>query len=71
MGIFINLEIDPERCVGISSCGKCLKICPVQIFGTGDRYPVLLAENEDECTLCDLCIDACDPRAITVKKRYE
>lgn len=71
MSIFINLEIDLERCVGISRCGKCLKICPVQIFGTGNGYPIPFAENEDECTLCTLCIDVCDSDAITVKKLYE
>jgi NAD-dependent dihydropyrimidine dehydrogenase PreA subunit len=71
MGIFINLEIDLERCVGISRCGKCLKICPVRIFGAGDGYPVSLTENEDECTLCNLCLDVCEPNAIKVCRLYE
>jgi len=71
MGLFINLKIDLERCIGISTCGKCLKVCPVKIFGNGDEYPVSIAENEDECTLCDLCLDVCEPNAIRVYKLYQ
>ena len=71
MGIFINLDIDPEQCLGISSCGKCLKVCPVKIFDHGAEHPVSIAENEDECTLCDLCLNVCDPDAIKVCKLYE
>ena len=71
MGLFINLEIDLKRCVGISNCGKCLKVCPVQIFENGDKFPVSITENEDECTLCDLCLDICEPVAIKVCRLYE
>ena len=71
MSLFINVEIDVERCLGISRCGKCLKVCPVQIFGNGEAYPVSIAENEDECTLCDLCLDVCEPDAIKVCKLYD
>ena len=71
MGLFIKLEIDLERCAGIAGCGKCLKVCPVQIFGKGDEFPLSIAENEDECTLCDLCLDICEPDAVKVCKLYE
>ena len=71
MGLFINLEIDVERCVGISSCGKCLEVCPVKILGNGAEHPVSIAENEDECTLCDLCLVVCEPDAIRICKLYE
>jgi len=71
MGLFIKLKIDSERCVGIAGCGKCLQVCPVQILGDGGEFPLSIVENEDECTLCDLCLDVCDPDAIRVRKLYE
>ena len=71
MGIFVNLKIDLKRCLGISRCGECLKVCPVKIFDNGDEHPVSIAENEDECTLCDLCLDVCEPDAIRICKLYQ
>ena len=41
MGLFIELEIDRAKCVGLSKCGMCVKVCPVQIFGeSGDVVKV-------------------------------
>jgi len=71
MGLFISLEIDQERCLGVDRCGKCIKACPVQIFGKGAKCPSAIHENEDECTLCELCLGVCEPGAILVRKRYE
>ena len=70
MGLFIELEIDQEKCVGLADCGNCVKVCPVQIFGENDGQPICIEENEDECTLCDLCLKGCQPDAITVHKLY-
>ena len=71
MGLFVSLKIDVERCIGVSRCGKCLKVCPVKIFAIGDEHPVSIAENEDECTLCDLCLEVCKPDAIRICKLYQ
>ena len=71
MSLFIKLEIDQEKCLGLAKCGKCVKVCPVQIFSEDGDRPMTVEDNEDECTLCDLCIANCDPAAITVLKRYE
>ena len=70
MGLFIKLEIDQTQCVGLSRCGMCIKVCPVQIFTENGDQPATLPDNEDECTLCNLCLDGCDPDAITVCKLY-
>jgi NAD-dependent dihydropyrimidine dehydrogenase PreA subunit len=43
----------------------------VNVFEKKDDKPVIVEENEDECTLCDLCQRACSPSAITIHKRYE
>ena len=71
MGVFIDVEIDFKKCAGIEDCGKCIRVCPVNIFKKNGAMPVSIEKNEDECTLCDLCIDACGFGAITVHKLYE
>ena len=71
MSEFIRLTISEERCTGTSACGKCVQVCPVNIFvAEGDR-PLVVAENQDECTLCDLCLQECEPHAVVLTKLYE
>ena len=71
MGLFITVSIDEKACLGIRACGNCLEKCPVSIFKEGKGLPMIDTDNEDECTLCNLCIDACEPDCIVVKKEYE
>jgi NAD-dependent dihydropyrimidine dehydrogenase PreA subunit len=71
MGVFIRVTIDEEKCLGPEKSGACVAICPVNIFEVrGDRVVVEEA-NEDECTLCNLCIDKCPGSAISIRKLYE
>jgi len=71
MGIFIKVEINFEKCPGVSECGLCIQRCPVTIFEKQIDSPAIIEDNEDECTLCDVCLDACNPNAITILKLYE
>ena len=71
MSEFINVIIDMNRCVGIEKCGQCVAVCPVNIFGEKDNDPIIIEDNEDECTLCELCLKACTPNAILIRKLYE
>jgi ferredoxin len=71
MGVFIKVEINSGECVGIDDCGQCIRVCPVNIFIKNDDMPVAVEENEDECTLCELCIEACRPRAVIIHRLYE
>ena len=70
MGVFIALALDMERCVGIEGCGKCVQVCPVNIFEARGNAPAVVSENEDECILCDLCVKSCAPGAIAIGKLY-
>ncbi len=71
MAEFIRLEINGRTCLGIEKCGKCIGVCPVNIFASNDEYPQVVEANEDECTLCNLCLQGCEVDAITIHKLYE
>jgi len=71
MSLFVNLEIDRQNCLGLKECGKCLNVCPVGIFSEDVEYPKAIEANQDECTLCGLCLEVCRPGAIEVQKLYE
>lgn len=70
MGLFITVLIEENDCLGVDACGSCLDKCPVNIFAQGEAVPAIDGENEDECTLCNLCIDVCSPKCIVIKKEY-
>jgi len=71
MSEFIKLEICFSKCGGLKECGGCLKVCPVNIFEEKDDKPSIIHENQDECTLCDLCLEVCKPGALAITKLYD
>ena len=71
MSEFIKVDIDLNRCLGIEKCGKCIQVCPVNIFSLNGDYPKPVEANEDECTLCELCLQSCQVDAIIIHKLYE
>lgn len=70
MGEFITITIDQSKCGDIEQVNAWVKVCPVNIFEVEDGVPVIVKENEDECTLCDLCLEACKTGAVAIEKRY-
>mgnify|MGYP001043545509 FL=1 len=68
---FIRVDINTAACVGIAQCGGCVRVCPVGIFKKNADAPEIVAANQDECILCELCLQACTPQAIAVRKLYE
>ena len=71
MSEFIKVEIDYQKCLGLEKSGHCVGVCPVDIFGIKNEELIINEENEDECTLCDLCLERCETDAITIVKLYE
>lgn len=69
MGMFVRLRLEGERCA--AGCAKCASVCPVDIFHAEGGRVVVVAENEDECTLCGLCLEACPNLAVRIIKLYE
>ena len=61
--------IDPEKCVGLEECGRCLEICEEQ-FGSG----IVFLPKDDKgikrgavCTMCagePACVNACPEQAL-------
>ena len=71
MGIFIKVKIDEKKCLGPEKSGECIRICPVGIFDVKEGRVMVREENEDECILCNLCLDKCQSAAISIQKAYE
>ncbi len=70
MGMFIELRIDHTTCQVASGCDLCARLCPVEAFRVEGGQVTLIYDNEDECTLCNLCVDQCPEDAIEVVKLY-
>ena len=68
---FIVVDVDMAACAGIARCGGCVRVCPVSIFKKNGDQPAVVEKNMDECILCELCLQSCDPGAITIRKLYD
>ena len=73
MAMFIRVDVDQglvKKTPGLAK--KLVEVCPVKIFAPGreDDTVATVEVNLDECTLCDLCMQAA-PDAVRVVKLYE
>lgn len=57
-----KIQLNNERC---TSCGRCVEICPANVFKMDDDFPMVI--DEDLCTLCGVCADQCPVNAIVVQ----
>jgi len=70
-GMFINVEVDAKVAKDAALVKKLVDVCPVNIFAQEkDGALHIVGENLDECTLCELCLDAAPPGKVRVKKLY-
>jgi len=70
-GLFIDVQVSEEVAKDSAVAAKLAEACPVDIFEAGDRGVRIVEENLDECTLCDLCIEAAPKGSVRVVKLYE
>lgn len=73
MAMFIRVDVDQSivrKTAGLAK--KLIEVCPVNIFAPGseDGSVAVVDDNVDECTLCDLCMQA-SPDGVKVIKLYE
>jgi NAD-dependent dihydropyrimidine dehydrogenase PreA subunit len=69
-GTFIDVEVDAGVASDPEQARKLAEVCPVDIFKAGSEGLEIVEENLDECVLCELCIRAAPPGAVTVHKLY-
>jgi NAD-dependent dihydropyrimidine dehydrogenase PreA subunit len=72
MAMFIRVDVDNSVVQNTSGLAeKLVEVCPVKIFKLGsDAGTVEVVEdNVDECTLCDLCMQATE--GVKIVKLYE
>jgi ferredoxin len=70
MGEFIRVKVDMHKCLGIKNCGGCVRVCPVNIFGSGGEAPVIVKDNEGECILFSNPLGARGPNLILTVVRH-
>jgi len=71
-GMFIDVQVDHAVATDHALAKKLTEVCPVNIFATKpDGTLRIVDENLDECTLCDLCIQAAPAGQVRVVKLYE
>ena len=73
MAMFIRVDVKNDvirKSPGLAQ--KLIEVCPVKIFTAGADTNVVatVEDNLDECTLCDLCMQA-SPDGVKVVKLYE
>jgi NAD-dependent dihydropyrimidine dehydrogenase PreA subunit len=73
MAMFIRVDTDDgviRKTPGLAK--KLVEVCPVSIFKLGSLPDAVetVEDNLDECTLCDLCMQA-SPQGVRVVKLYE
>jgi NAD-dependent dihydropyrimidine dehydrogenase PreA subunit len=72
MALFIAIEVDPKVAHDAAVVKKMVEACPVDIYdANADGSLAIVDENLDECTLCDLCIQAAPPGSVRIRKLYE
>jgi NAD-dependent dihydropyrimidine dehydrogenase PreA subunit len=71
MALFIEVEVDTAVAADAQSAKKLIEVCPVNIFASAaDGTLQIVEKNVDECTLCELCLNAAPPGSVRVKKLY-
>ena len=69
-GLFIDVQVS-AAVVDAELASKLAEACPVDIFEATETGVRVVEENLDECTLCDLCIQAAPEGSVKVVKLYE
>ena len=54
----LRIKCDEEKCV---SCGKCRKVCPMNVNPSANSRK---RENATECILCLRCVEECPKKAL-------
>lgn len=61
-----DIGVSREKCTG---CAKCIDACPRSVLKLENGKAAVNEEKIFECSLCKLCENICETRAITVKHK--
>jgi NAD-dependent dihydropyrimidine dehydrogenase PreA subunit len=67
--MFIRIDVDDEA-LSLPLRTSIAAVCPVDIFALQHDRLFVRPEQEDECTLCELCLDEAPAGAITISRVY-
>ena len=71
-GMFIDVKVDAAVAKDTALAKKLVEVCPVNIFALEKNGMLRIEDaNLDECTLCDLCIQATPAGTVQITKLYE
>jgi ferredoxin-like protein FixX len=71
MSLFIEVEVTPAAAKDAAIVKKLVEVCPVNIFAAATNGGIEIVDTHlDECTLCELCLQAAPPGTVRVKKLY-
>jgi NAD-dependent dihydropyrimidine dehydrogenase PreA subunit len=70
-GVFIEVEVDAAVAGDPELAKRLEEACPVDIFAASATGVEVVRENQDECVLCGLCLDAAPDDTVTVRKLYD
>jgi NAD-dependent dihydropyrimidine dehydrogenase PreA subunit len=71
-GLFIDVKVAEQVAADPALAKKLVEVCPVNIFALGAGGTLTtVQDNLDECTLCELCLQAAPKGAVQVIKLYE
>ncbi|MCH2658440.1 MAG: ferredoxin family protein [Dehalococcoidia bacterium] len=69
--MFISIAIEDSVHKDQELCNRLVSMCPVDIFEISEKSQLItVEENLDECTLCNLCIEASSDEQIKIEKLY-
>jgi NAD-dependent dihydropyrimidine dehydrogenase PreA subunit len=70
--MFVHLEADDDAATDTALAKQLVEVCPVNIFAQDERgHCVVVEENEDECVLCELCVQTAPPGKVRIIRLYE
>ena len=71
MALFIEVEVAPAAAKDREIVKKLVEVCPVNIFAQADNGGLQIVDKHlDECTLCELCLNAAPAGTVRVKRLY-
>ena len=68
---FIGISVRDDTVADPVIAAKLAEICPVDIYADARGRVALVEPNLDECILCDMCVEATPPGAVTVHRLYD